>query len=84
MECGYLSSTADYAETRDVMDRMRQQPPTIKIVFVTPEKVARSDATMRLFDTLHHRGTLVSALQLACSAWRCQNMLRPQPRACGQ
>lgn len=38
---------------------MRADPPGIKIVFVTPEKVAQSDKLMRLFDNLHERGLLV-------------------------
>ena len=34
-----------------------RKPKTLNpIVFVTPEKVARSDALMRLFDNLHQQG----------------------------
>ena len=37
-------------------------PPAVKIVFVTPEKVAKSDAIMRVFDQLYQRGMLARVI----------------------
>ena len=59
IECGYLGGSMGYEESRAVMDCLKQHPPTIKVVFVTPEKIARSDALMRLLDTLHQQNHLV-------------------------
>ena len=63
VECGYLSGSQSYEESRNVMSALKEQPPAIRIIFVTPEKVARSDALMRLFDTLHAQNTLVKPEQ---------------------
>ena len=63
IECGYLSGSQSYEEQRSVMDALKHSPPSVRIVFVTPEKVARSDNLMRLFDTLHQHGQLVSPLR---------------------
>lgn len=59
IECGYLSGTQDYEDSRSIMQKLQQTPPGIKIIFVTPEKVARSDYLMRTLDALHHRKLLV-------------------------
>ena len=61
IECGYLSGTQDYEESRDVMSRLRADPPGLNILFVTPEKIARSDMLMRAFDDLHARELLARA-----------------------
>lgn len=42
----------------EVMDDLKGLEPTIKILFVTPEKVAKSDALMRVLDDLHRRSLL--------------------------
>ena len=55
VECGYLSGTQDYAESREIMQGLTRDPPAVKILFVTPEKVARSDYLMRTLDSLHAR-----------------------------
>lgn len=57
--CGYLSGTQDYAESRELLQGLGQSPPAVKILFVTPEKVARSDYLMRTLDGLHSRSLLV-------------------------
>ena len=62
MECGYLSGTQDYAESREIMQGLTQDPPAVKILFVTPEKVARSDYLMRTLDSLHARCKLARPL----------------------
>ena len=61
IECGYLGGNMTYEESREVMSALQQRPPTMKVVFVTPEKIARSDALMRLLDTLHQQGTLANS-----------------------
>jgi len=58
VECGYLSGGQEYEESRELMARLRADPPGTRILFVTPEKVARSDALMRVFDALHERQLL--------------------------
>ena len=58
--CGYLSGTQDYEDSRSIMQRLQQTPPDIRVLFVTPEKVARSDYLMRTLDVLHSRRLLVS------------------------
>ena len=60
--CGFLSAAQPYEETRRIMDDLRCSPPALKVLFVTPEKVAKSDAIMRAFDDLNARGHLVSFL----------------------
>ena len=59
ISCGYMGGNMSYEESRDVMSALKERPPSIKVVFVTPEKIARSDALMRLMDTLHQQGNLV-------------------------
>ena len=59
IQCGYLSGAQEYDESRSIMQKLQQTPPGIKILFVTPEKVARSDYLMRTFDALHSRRLLV-------------------------
>ena len=41
-----------------VMDDLKSMEPSIRILFVTPEKVAKSDALMRVLDDLHRRSML--------------------------
>ena len=40
------------------MDDLKSMEPSIRILFVTPEKVAKSDALMRVLDDLHRRSLL--------------------------
>ncbi|KAK9805758.1 hypothetical protein WJX73_006321 [Symbiochloris irregularis] len=55
---GYLSGSVSWEEQRGMMDSLRQTPPGIKVLFVTPEKVAASDNLMRMLDTLYQREEL--------------------------
>ena len=57
--CGYLSGTQEYSESRELLQGLSRDPPAVKILFVTPEKVARSDYLMRTLDGLHSRNLLV-------------------------
>ena len=59
IESAYLSGTVSWEEQRATMDKLRMSPPGIKVLFVTPEKVAASDNLMRLLDDLHSRHVLV-------------------------
>jgi hypothetical protein len=59
-----------YEEQHETFEIMRADPPGVKIVFVTPEKVAQSDKLMRLFDNLHERGLLVG-LSPSFATWFC-------------
>ena len=65
VECGYLSGTQDYAESREIMQGLTRDPPAVKILFVTPEKVARSNYLMRTLDSLHSRCQLARSLSSA-------------------
>ena len=56
---GYMSGAVSWEEQRATMDAMRARPPRIKVVFVTPEKVAASDSLLRLLDDLNASGNLV-------------------------
>lgn len=62
ISCGYLGGNMSYEESRDIMSALKQQPPSLKVVFVTPEKIARSDNLMRLLDSLHQQNQLVQSL----------------------
>lgn len=67
IDSGYLSGAVSWEEQRSIMDRLRATPPGIKVLFVTPEKVAASDNLMRLLDDLNHRRALVSPPALPAS-----------------
>ena len=71
--CGYLSGTQEYSESRELLQGLSRDPPAVKILFVTPEKVARSDYLMRTLDGLHSRNLLVSSRQntfsTSCLLW---------------
>jgi superfamily II DNA helicase RecQ len=41
VECAYFSSGAEWETQRVTFDKLRQEPPGIKILFITPEKVAK-------------------------------------------
>jgi hypothetical protein len=43
IECDYLSGTGGWDAQRAVLDRLREPAPSVRILFVTPEKIARSD-----------------------------------------
>ena len=60
--CAFFSGTQDWQQQREIFDQLQSMPPAVKIVFVTPEKVAKSDAIMRVFDQLHLRGMLARVI----------------------
>jgi len=53
---GFLSSSQPAEDNRAVLNALRSSPPSLTVVFVTPERVAASDALMRALDALHSRG----------------------------
>ena len=59
IQSGFLSGTVSWEEQRATMDQLRARPPGIKVLFVTPEKIAASDSLLRLLDDLHANGFLV-------------------------
>ena len=71
--CAFFSGTQDWQQQREILDQLQSMPPAVKIVFVTPEKVAKSDAIMRVFDQLHQRGMLarviVDEVGVGCICW---------------
>lgn len=59
VHCANLTAgAAEAGDYQAAMADLRCDPPLLKILFVTPEKVAASDALMRTFDQLHARGHL--------------------------
>jgi bloom syndrome protein len=56
--CDFLSGSQSAFEANEVMSKVRADPPDLRVLFVTPEKVAASDSLMRALDTLHSRGAL--------------------------
>eukprot|EP00891_Asterochloris_glomerata_P002793 jgi/Astpho2/2793/e_gw1.00050.56.1_t len=60
--CAFFSGTQEWQQQREIMDQLQSMPPAVKIVFVTPEKVAKSDAIMRVFDQLYQRGMLARVI----------------------
>ena len=59
-----MSGTGGWEAQRAILDRLRQPAPSLRILFMTPEKIARSDTLMRALHELrgpraagpHHRG----------------------------
>jgi len=80
--CGFLSAAQPYEETRKIMDDLRCSPPAIKVLFVTPEKVARSDAIMRAFDDLSARGHLVRNRERKRASERARIERRREEKTC--
>ena len=64
MSTAFFSAGVTWEEQRGIMDGLRQDPPNIKVLFLTPEKVAQSDSILRALDALYARGALVGALLL--------------------
>ncbi len=56
--CGYFSAAQAPEEQMQVMSDLRSSQPTLKIIFITPERLARSDALLRALDTLNQRKLL--------------------------
>ena len=61
VESVFLNSQQDYDnETRHIMDRLYHTPAHggIKLLYITPEKLSRSDAIKSLFKRLYSRGSI--------------------------
>ncbi|KAK9866664.1 hypothetical protein WJX84_002518 [Apatococcus fuscideae] len=56
--CGYFSSSQAPEEQMEVMSDLRKAYPTLKIIFITPERLARSDSLLRALDRLNERNLL--------------------------
>ena len=54
----YLSSAQTASEARAVLAELHKNTPTVRLVYVTPEKLAGSDAFMRCLTDLHGKGLL--------------------------
>ena len=65
VETAYFSAGVSWEEQRAVLDGLKQTPPAIKVLFLTPEKVAQSDAVLRALDNLYERQALVRALDIS-------------------
>ncbi|QDZ20832.1 Q-like ATP-dependent DNA helicase [Chloropicon primus] len=58
IECGALGSTTDDFERRRILSCLRQSPPGLKLLYVTPEKVANSAHLLSVFDDLNSKSFL--------------------------
>ena len=58
IECGSLGSTTDEFERRRILSSLRQNPPEIKLLYVTPEKIANSGHLLSIFDDLYNKSML--------------------------
>ena len=56
--CAYLSASMDYVEQRSIMDDLRSPQPSIKLLYVTPEKVVQSNAFQSALQRLNENNHL--------------------------
>ncbi|KAG1680402.1 hypothetical protein FOA52_015493 [Chlamydomonas sp. UWO 241] len=54
IEAVAFSSGQELSAVHDLMDSIRAPDSAVKMLFLTPEKVAKSDALLRLLDALYH------------------------------
>ncbi|XP_020593878.1 ATP-dependent DNA helicase Q-like 4A isoform X2 [Phalaenopsis equestris] len=54
----YLSGNMEWAEQQEILRELQSDNCKYKLLYVTPEKVAKSDALLRNLDALHSRGSL--------------------------
>ncbi|KAJ0976927.1 hypothetical protein J5N97_012401 [Dioscorea zingiberensis] len=54
----YLSASIEWAEQQDILRELMSGVCKYKLLYVTPEKIARSDALLRNLESLHARGSL--------------------------
>ncbi|GLI70849.1 hypothetical protein VaNZ11_015864, partial [Volvox africanus] len=54
----HFGGNQDWNEARGIMDSIRSGTSDVRLLFVTPEKIAKSDALVRLLDTLEAAGRL--------------------------
>ena len=53
IECGALGSTTDDFERRRILSCLRQSPPGLRLLYVTPEKIANSAFLLSVLDDLN-------------------------------
>ncbi|KAJ3675195.1 hypothetical protein LUZ60_004237 [Juncus effusus] len=54
----YLSGSMDWSEQQEILRDLNSNSCSFKFLFVTPEKIARSDALLRQLDSLYTRDSL--------------------------
>ncbi|GIL80484.1 hypothetical protein Vretifemale_9678, partial [Volvox reticuliferus] len=54
----HFGGNQDWNEARGIMDSIRSGTSDVRLLFVTPEKIAKSDALVRLLDALEAAGRL--------------------------
>lgn len=54
----YLSSSQEWSEVQAVMNSLRAEPCFIKLLYVTPEKIAKSESLLRILEDLYRRERL--------------------------
>ena len=70
----HLGGTVSWDEQRATLDLLRARPPGIKVLFLTPEKLAASDSLLRVLDDLNGDRVLVrpgSRLPMHLGCWQC-------------
>ncbi|WOL11143.1 hypothetical protein Cni_G19904 [Canna indica] len=53
----YLSATMEWAEQQEIFRELMSDHCKYKLLYVTPEKIAKSDVLLRHLDSLHSRGS---------------------------
>ncbi len=53
IDCGALGSTTDEFERHRIISSLRENPPGIRLLYVTPEKIANSGHLLSIFDDLY-------------------------------
>ncbi|MED6207360.1 hypothetical protein PIB30_035063 [Stylosanthes scabra] len=54
----YLSANMEWAEQQEILRELNSENCNYKLLYVTPEKIAKSDALLRNLENLHVRGLL--------------------------
>lgn len=52
------SGTQDWQQQSAILDDLKRGGSATKLLFITPEKLARSDKLMRVIDAVHQAGKL--------------------------
>jgi RecQ family ATP-dependent DNA helicase len=58
IECGSLTSATDETERKNIFTQLSIHNPTLKLLYVTPEKIGASDYFKNKLASLHQRGLL--------------------------
>jgi bloom syndrome protein len=58
ISAAYLSASMEWSEQQEILRELMSPTCTYKLLYVTPEKIAKSDALLRQLENLYSRGHL--------------------------